>query len=238
MVNVAILLSAWSAAASDIYISSRFLFFLARRGHAPAFLAHLFRYPRKRRQRSRRSDSSVSASEQDDSDDDRETDVEDDSDTDGASTHRSDAGLPPPVPAQGQAQPTYVMPLASVLVSASVGLLTFLSYNTGSAGTVFNWLVSVASVASLQSWAAMLFTYIRCAVWSSCLSMLWTDAKVWWVAGIKERYTMKTSTRVRTRRKRRRHKRRSHRSRKRDSGGSHTYVSLRPAYVCSANSCI
>ena len=59
------------------------------------------------------------------------------------------------------AQPAYVMPLASVLVSASVGLLTFLSYNTGSAGTVFNWLVSVASVASLQSWACMLFTYIR-----------------------------------------------------------------------------
>ena len=60
------------------------------------------------------------------------------------------------------AEPTYVMPLASVLVSASVGLLTFLSYGAGSANTVFNWLVNVASVASLQSWAAMLFTYIRC----------------------------------------------------------------------------
>ena len=59
-------------------------------------------------------------------------------------------------------QPTYVMPLASVLVSASVGLLTFLSYGTGSANTVFNWLANVASVASLQSWAGMLFTYIRC----------------------------------------------------------------------------
>ena len=58
-------------------------------------------------------------------------------------------------------QPTYVMPLASVLVSASVGLLTFLSYGTGSANTVFNWLANVASVASLQSWAGMLFTYIR-----------------------------------------------------------------------------
>ena len=53
------------------------------------------------------------------------------------------------------------MPLASVLVSASVGLLTFLSYGTGSANTVFNWLGNVASVASLQSWAGMLFTYIR-----------------------------------------------------------------------------
>ncbi|KAM5541207.1 hypothetical protein V8D89_005136 [Ganoderma adspersum] len=59
-------------------------------------------------------------------------------------------------------QPTYVMPLASVLVSASVGLLTFLSYGAlaGSANlnTVFNWL---ANVASLQSWAGMLFAYIR-----------------------------------------------------------------------------
>ena len=60
-------------------------------------------------------------------------------------------------------QPAYVMPLASVLVSASVGLLTFLSYGTGSANTVFNWLANVTSVASLQSWAGMLFTYIRCA---------------------------------------------------------------------------
>nr|VWO98206.1 Acetolactate synthase (EC [Ganoderma boninense] len=58
-------------------------------------------------------------------------------------------------------QPTYVMPLASVLVSASVGLLTFLSYGAGSANTVFNWLANVASVASLQSWVGMLFTYIR-----------------------------------------------------------------------------
>jgi amino acid permease len=36
-------MSAWSAAASDIYISSRFLFFLARRGHAPSFVGSLFR---------------------------------------------------------------------------------------------------------------------------------------------------------------------------------------------------
>ncbi|PIL34856.1 transporter [Ganoderma sinense ZZ0214-1] len=49
----------------------------------------------------------------------------------------------------------------SVLVSALVGLLTFLSYGAGSANTVFNWLANVASVASLQSWAGMLFTYIR-----------------------------------------------------------------------------
>ena len=61
-------------------------------------------------------------------------------------------------------QPTYVLPLASVLTSASVGLLTFLSYGAGGANAAFNWLVSVASVASLQSWAGMLFTYIRFVV--------------------------------------------------------------------------
>lgn len=46
VINAAVLLSAWSAAASDIYISSRFLFFLARRGHAPQIFASLVRYPR------------------------------------------------------------------------------------------------------------------------------------------------------------------------------------------------
>jgi hypothetical protein len=39
--NAFFLLSAWSAATSDIYVSSRFLFFLSRRGHAPAFLGKL-----------------------------------------------------------------------------------------------------------------------------------------------------------------------------------------------------
>ncbi|KAJ3005030.1 hypothetical protein NUW54_g4526 [Trametes sanguinea] len=77
-------------------------------------------------------------------------------------------------------QSSYVLPLASVLFSASVGFLTFLSSAAGSANAVrdlastmiarkteivynqaFQWLVAVASVASLQSWAGMLFTYIR-----------------------------------------------------------------------------
>ena len=172
--NAAILLSAWSAAASDIYISSRFLFFLARRGHAPNFLAHLFRYPRARAQ----------AMYSSQSDSDSEADVDSDSESDiGASSStciREVRALSEPLTAEirreepplsdekmrGEQvlpsnQPTYVMPLASVLVAASVGLLTFLSYGTGSANTVFNWLANVASVASLQSWAGMLFTYIR-----------------------------------------------------------------------------
>lgn len=161
-VNAAILLSAWSAASSDIYISSRFLFFLARRGHAPSFLAHLFRYPSTRPVRSSISDSDSNTDE-----DDEGTWSDSDRDSDGG---HDDTGLRENELLGGehvQLQPkhTYVMPLASVLVSASVGMLTFLSYRSGSsAQTVFNWLVSVASVASLQSWAGMLFTYIRCVL--------------------------------------------------------------------------
>ena len=68
MVNAAILISAWSAAASDIYISSRFLFFLARRGHAPTWLAHLFRYPRVNRVRSAQSDSDSDSAADSDTD--------------------------------------------------------------------------------------------------------------------------------------------------------------------------
>ncbi|KAM5541210.1 hypothetical protein V8D89_005139 [Ganoderma adspersum] len=140
-------------------ISSRFLFFLARRGHAPNFLAHLFRYPRARAVHSTHSDS--------DSEADASSDSDSDSDSDIANTRREEPALSDADLAGEQvlglpsSQPTYVMPPASVLVSASVGLLTFLSYGTGSANTVFNWLGNVASVASLQSWAGMLFTYIR-----------------------------------------------------------------------------
>ena len=79
VVNAAILLSAWSAAASDIYISSRFLFFLARRGHAPTFLAHLFRYPRARTVHSTQSDS--------DSEADADSDSDSDSDVGASPTH-------------------------------------------------------------------------------------------------------------------------------------------------------
>ena len=75
VVNAAILLSAWSAAASDIYISSRFLFFLARRGHAPNFLAHLFRYPRARAVHSTQSDSDSEADAGSDSDSDADSDI-------------------------------------------------------------------------------------------------------------------------------------------------------------------
>ena len=59
----------------------------------------------------------------------------------------------------------FVLPLWAVLGSASVGLLCFLDYVRGSAPEeAFTWLVAVASVASLQSWAGMLYTYIRCVL--------------------------------------------------------------------------
>ena len=52
------------------------------------------------------------------------------------------------------------LPLAAVLCTGAFGFLAFMNVSSG-AVTVFNWLVNVASVASLQSWAGMLFTYIR-----------------------------------------------------------------------------
>ncbi|KAH8082453.1 amino acid permease-domain-containing protein [Cristinia sonorae] len=159
IINAAVLLSAWSAAASDVYISSRFLFFLARCHHAPQFLASLIRHP-KVPERYVESEEEFSEVETDDEDDTppvlhiaRET--------------------PPPIiritrgsesngDRRRHKEPFFVLPLNAVLVSASVGLLSFLGSATGNtAETAFDWLVAVASVASLQSWAGILFTYIR-----------------------------------------------------------------------------
>jgi amino acid transporter len=41
--NAAFVLSAFSAATSDVYISSRYLFFLAQHGHAPRFCSGTFK---------------------------------------------------------------------------------------------------------------------------------------------------------------------------------------------------
>ena len=58
--------------------------------------------------------------------------------------------------------PSFVLPLWAVIGTASVGLLCFLDSARGAAPEeAFVWLVAVASVASLQSWAGMLYTYIR-----------------------------------------------------------------------------
>ncbi|OJT02167.1 hypothetical protein TRAPUB_7282 [Trametes pubescens] len=157
LVNASILISAWSAAASDIYISSRFLFFLARRGHAPSFLAHLFRLNQARTVETHGSESEATDTS-DTNSDDEDSVVEEPR---VSSTIEDGLGITGDTDPGLDKGSTYVLPLASVLVSASVGLLTFLSSTAGSANAAFQWLVAVASVASLQSWAGMLYTYIR-----------------------------------------------------------------------------
>ncbi|KAI0671245.1 amino acid permease-domain-containing protein [Trametes maxima] len=155
MVNACILVSAWSAAASDIYIGSRFLFYLARQGHAPSFLAHLFQLNKAQvaEARQRDSEDTSDSSQRDSGDEGSELGDQPSSVEDGLGTPQEDVNQ--------DERSTYILPLASVLVSASVGFLTFLSSAAGSANSAFQWLVAVASVASLQSWAGMLYTYIR-----------------------------------------------------------------------------
>ncbi|KAL4247913.1 hypothetical protein ABKN59_006786 [Abortiporus biennis] len=204
VINAAILLSAWSAAASDVYISSRFLFFLAERGHAPAIFGLLLN--------AKGNISKISPPPGDES-----SDIEDNdelpvinitfensslasssvqtpsSDTEerpgsldkneleldevdvqvhDAESLNHDRGLPRiivPIPsyAPTSSQPIKkpsVLPLPAVLASSAMGFLVFLgapSSNTTGPSVIFDWMVAVTSVASLQSWAGMLYTYIR-----------------------------------------------------------------------------
>ncbi|KAI0930952.1 hypothetical protein AcW1_007164 [Taiwanofungus camphoratus] len=170
IVNAAIMVSAWSAAASDIYISSRFLYFLAFRGHAPQFLKVLIKHPHH---------ASLLHDEEetvngDDSDSDASSIIDirhhgpyDSSDFDHSAQVNSDVMQSTEEQTGGHNEsvsskkPYLVLPFASIMASASIGLLGFLSGTNNNAGMVFQWLVSVASVASMQSWAGMLFTYIR-----------------------------------------------------------------------------
>ncbi|TCD65856.1 hypothetical protein EIP91_002117 [Steccherinum ochraceum] len=225
IINAAVLLSAWSAAASDVYISSRFLFFLARCHHAPQFLASLVRHPSSKVAPRAESEDELTDVDSDDDDLDsppvihitreslaslNEASGEEDGDvvqpllstanlfdspdaTPGTSNFSLtpqpsdiddekaevrvevvEAGSGPdgdePTRVENveeagtprRKEPIFVLPLYAVLVSASVGLLSFLGSVTGNtAETAFSWLVAVASVASLQSWAGILYTYIR-----------------------------------------------------------------------------
>ncbi|KAI0369433.1 hypothetical protein BV20DRAFT_968017 [Pilatotrama ljubarskyi] len=161
VVNASILISAWSAAASDIYISSRFLFFLARQGHAPSFLAHLFRLKQSNVVETHGSEGEASDVSGSNSDEEGESGTVYEEPRESTSIEDGLGVAEDSLLAKDSADSTYVLPLASVLVSASVGFLTFLSSAAGSANAAFQWLVAVASVASLQSWAGMLFTYIR-----------------------------------------------------------------------------
>ncbi|GBE85477.1 Arginine permease CAN1 [Sparassis crispa] len=167
VVNAALLLSAWSAACSDIYISSRFLFFLARCKHAPKFLATLIRHPY--HQPAVTGDETADSSDEEEDDDDRShTDAVEPPQISPATADNPQERppleshlLPANSPAAPQRQPFLVLPIAAVLVSSSMGLLGFLSSSGSSATTAFGWLTAVTSVASLQSWIGMLFTYIR-----------------------------------------------------------------------------
>ncbi|EED81941.1 predicted protein [Postia placenta Mad-698-R] len=190
-INAIIMLSAFSVAASDIYIGSRFMFFLARRGHAPGFLASLFKYPQDK----------TPAQELEEEDTDSDEEEEEDwhsaveSFTNAAITEHSEEEAAQH-PSFYKPSMIWTIPLASVLVTASVGLLAYMATSKSSSAVsetfassaatatttvicgvtmalstdtsdtmgvseAFQVLVSMASVASLISWSGMLFTYIR-----------------------------------------------------------------------------
>ncbi|KAI0793105.1 amino acid permease-domain-containing protein [Irpex lacteus] len=242
LINGAILLSAWSAAASDIYIGSRFLFFLAKNNHAPEVFAYLRRYPREeklpsetrpeddlpdvneldddelqplstalennerlsqqyrqraaygsRQQRSMQllgtpATDQISVQEYKFEDSPQQvhvtvTPVDDESFNGRSEDHngsypscydepnepvdgeRAAEGQDPNVDTESlrrKPPPWFVLPLYAVLATAAVGLLSFMGGGKDTnAETVFKWLTSVTSIASLQSWMGMLFTYIR-----------------------------------------------------------------------------
>jgi len=169
IVNAAFLLSAWSAACSDLYISSRFLFFLARCEHAPKFFARLIRPPYQN------ADDSDDSDEEDESRDSYDLSTLDDNSA-RRGMSRLDLARPlgrvmsgvhdlsfaqehdiPPCRTQ-----VIALPIVAVLFSSLGGLFSFLSLKAdGSAAVVFGWLTSASSVAWLQSWICLFFTYIR-----------------------------------------------------------------------------
>ncbi|KAJ3482903.1 hypothetical protein NLI96_g6668 [Meripilus lineatus] len=205
IVNAAILISTWSAATSQIYISSRFLFFLARRGHAPAIFGTLTKFPSDTTQdqtHQRRAGESHPTGTQRSVGSLVPRDIlsrtmRDDSTLGNLEAGSVDGGsnnIAPPRPATTTKGPHFILPLASVLGSASVSVFCFLGLRDlskiTSEGTTpvsraifdvasikvyktsqhffqalsfrtFTLLVSISSVASLQSWAGILFTYIR-----------------------------------------------------------------------------
>jgi amino acid transporter len=52
------------------------------------------------------------------------------------------------------------LPYVAVLFSASFSLLAFMAVSTN-AGTVFNWLANMSSVAGLMTWFGISVTYLR-----------------------------------------------------------------------------
>ncbi|GJE92577.1 amino acid permease-domain-containing protein [Phanerochaete sordida] len=220
VINAAVLLSAWSAAASDVYISSRFLFFLARQRHAPRMFNFLLRYPQEKEHAELEDEAIDNPTQAEMSsapfDYSKPLSYDDDpEDTSQAPKHKltqaihvstfpvsasaSTLDLPedeiplneepyvtqpykdeecakPPQPRGRLSLKRWlterwckkdwsvfplIVPLNAVLGSASVGLLAFLNAKGTSAQAALSWMTSVASIASLLSWAGMMFTYIR-----------------------------------------------------------------------------
>lgn len=200
-------MSAWSAAASDIYVGSRLLFFLARKDLAPSCFAHLFRFNKARTVQEKREHERATTNGDVSSDDEGPV-------AEGVHRPRLSSNKVTPLTFMRYKEPreslsledglgpvaddvdpnsgkefVYVLPLAGVLATASVGFLTLLSSTAGSASAVsvgctttarspsnlmnrqaFQWLVAAASVACLQSWTGMLYTYIR----SVCSRFTWS----------------------------------------------------------------
>lgn len=98
VINAALLTSAWSAASSDMYTSSRALYGLALAGNAPSVFK-------------------------------RTT--------------------------------SWGLPWCSLIVSFLVGFLAYMSVGVGSAGEVFKWLSTMASVSGLLTWVGIFITYLR-----------------------------------------------------------------------------
>ncbi|OBZ71741.1 Lysine-specific permease [Grifola frondosa] len=145
IVNASILLSAWSAAASDIYISSRFLFFLGRRKHAPQFLAFLLRYPHKARSTRQRDDTESSDEEKSDSDDEDALE---------------DPGAEPIL----SKKPWLVLPFASVMVVRDVAF-QWLGRNERRFATILAWygLIICLIVLFTNGWAVFVHNGWRIA---------------------------------------------------------------------------
>lgn len=104
--NALFLLSAWSAASSDIYVSSRYLFNLARLGHAPGWMGSLYRPYGKATEGQSRPNSSA----------------------DGQSLSNGVAG--------GDKKDVIAIPWVGILVAALFGTLAFMPDGTSAAQTV------------------------------------------------------------------------------------------------------
>ncbi|KDQ21192.1 hypothetical protein BOTBODRAFT_194963 [Botryobasidium botryosum FD-172 SS1] len=182
ILNAAFLMSAWSAGTVDIYVASRYLWFLAYRNHAPLFFRRLYRSrpkPRLTQYDEKLSKPDAEAS----TDNGGHTDISNSHTmrttmsseiqeiVDHSSSEREIRGPKSDIEKGRCASPIsesnvledpdeVVVPYVGVLASFAVGLLAYTSIG-GNAKKAFSWLSSMTSTAALLSWVAMMYTYIR-----------------------------------------------------------------------------